>query len=135
MSKSTDGKGSASATDEISAALAGIDEQIQAATLQAVALQKEITLQQSSLDMRADEMQSLKQRLDELGSQVGKFRKFEYEMRSAIEADEDRMVSAQKTVDSGTRELSLLKLHQIDGDASPVLAVYEDEKDLAGECG
>ena len=52
-----------------------IDKQIQEATMKAVELQKEITLHQSSLDMRSGEIDSLKEQLKGLSKSVAQLPK------------------------------------------------------------
>lgn len=117
------------AIEKIKVDLSKIDTQIQEVTIKAAGLQKEINLYQSSLEMRADEIESLKEKLNELKKSVSKFRKAEYELRSAIEADKDRRQEAERIIELGTKELSTLKLHTIDG-VNHILTVYEEEADL-----
>lgn len=118
--------------EQLTIDLSRIDAQINEATLRAVTLQKEINAHQSSLEMRTGEIVSLRERLDELNKSVSRFRKIEYELRMAIEDDEDRIKAHSRTIEEGTRELATLKLNQLDDHTSqPVLAIYEDERDLA----
>lgn len=117
--------------EQLTIDLSRIDAQINEATLRAVTLQKEINEHQSSLEMRTDEIASLRERLNELNKSVSRFRKLEYELRVAIEGDENQIEAHGKTIEEGTRALATLKLHQLDDHASqPILAIYEDERDL-----
>jgi structural maintenance of chromosome 4 len=109
-----------------------LDGKLQAATHTAIELTQEFTQLQTDLDQRNDQVEQLKEKLDTLSKAVVSFRKMEYELRCAIESDEEQIVISQKAITNCTTDLKQLKLHQIEtSQAVPVLSIYEDEKDLA----
>lgn len=125
-----------SAVSKTEEELMQLDQRLSNATQAATALHQEYTALQTAVEERHEQVKALKAKLDEMSKAVAKFRKVEYELRCAIEADESRREETRKTVERCRDELQHLCLHQIDPqDVAPVLPVYEeDERELAEFC-
>lgn len=123
-------------TAKTEAELAQLDAKLAETTNAAVARHQEHSGLQKCLDERHEQVEALKRELDQASKSVAKFRKVEYELRCAIEANETRLLESQKTMEGCREELQHLRLHHIDPkDPIPVLPSYEqDECELAEFC-
>ncbi len=118
---------------------------IQDATASAVALQATIASLACDLDAADDRMRAAREAFDGANKSIARFRKAEYDLRCAIERLEERTKEAAAAIEQCTANLSELALHHIEAllaggtviahampsPPPPLLAIYEDEADLA----
>lgn len=111
--------------------LASLEEQMQQLTQKALEATAKLEASKRDYEIASDELSELQSQMDELQKTAGHFKRQEYDLRVAIEADEEVVLEAEKQVSRAQEELAGLSLHAIPEDEddgairAPALAFYE----------
>lgn len=124
------------AIDKAEGELRDLDAKIAQTTETAMGLQQQARTLQEQLDERREQVSALQERLDQTLRAVGHFRKIEYELRCALEADEEALAQADRLQTTSQARLAELRLHHIDPkEPVPVLPSYEEDEGELAEFG